>query len=70
MLVDDWSELTKSEELNAWTMAKLEESNYQARQEDDQRKSTVGPAAEHGLLEADLHTSRRAERSRAVSRVS
>ena len=40
-LADDWSELTRSEELNPWKMAKLKESYYQARQEDEQRKSIV-----------------------------
>ena len=34
----DWSELTKSEEVNPWVMTKLRESYYQ---EDDQRKGIV-----------------------------
>ena len=38
---DDWSELTRSEELNPWMMAKSRERYDQARQEDDQRKSIV-----------------------------
>ena len=38
---DNWSELMKSDELNPWMMAKLQESYHQARQEDDQRKSIV-----------------------------
>ena len=29
-LADDWSELTRSEELNPWMMAKLKEGCYQA----------------------------------------
>ena len=40
-LVDDWSELMRNEELNPWMMAKVKESYNQARQEDDQRQSTV-----------------------------
>ena len=38
---DDRSELTKSDELNPWMMAKLKESYCQAKHEDDQRKSRV-----------------------------
>ena len=38
---DDWSEVMKSDELNPWTMAKLKESYFEAKQDDDQRKSVV-----------------------------
>ena len=40
-LADDWSELTSSEQLNLGMMAKLKESWYHARQEDDHHKSIV-----------------------------
>ena len=38
---DDWSEVMKSDELNPWTMAKLKGSYFEAKQDDDQRKSVV-----------------------------
>ena len=38
---DDWSDLMRSEELDPWMMAKLWESYYQARQENDPRKSNA-----------------------------
>ena len=38
---DDRSELMRNEDLSSWMMAKLKGSDYQARQEDDQRKSIV-----------------------------
>ena len=38
---DGWSETLDNDELNSWTVAKLKKSHYQARQEDDQRKSIV-----------------------------
>ena len=38
---DDWSELTRREELNVWMMAELKGSHYRTRQEDDQRQSVV-----------------------------
>ena len=40
-LADDKSELTRSEEVNPWMLAKLKESYHQVRQENDQRKSIV-----------------------------
>ena len=39
--MDDWQERTRSEDLNPWMLSKLKESQYQARQEDDQRNSVV-----------------------------
>ena len=56
---DDGSELTRSEELNAWMMAKLKESYYEARRDYDQRKSIVQKviAEEHGVLRADRRAS-------------
>ena len=36
---NDWSDLMRSEELDPWMMEKLWESYYQARQENDPRKS-------------------------------
>ena len=38
---DEWSELMNSVEINRWMMVKLKESCYQAKQDDDQRKSIV-----------------------------
>ena len=38
---EDWSELMDSDELSHWMMAKLKESCYQAKQDDDQRKIIV-----------------------------
>ena len=37
----DWSELLKSDKLDARTSAKLRECYYEVRQEDDERKSIV-----------------------------
>ena len=38
---DEWSELMKSDEFTPWMMTKLQESCYQAKQDDDQRKSVA-----------------------------
>ena len=40
-LADDWLELMMGEDVNPSMMTTLKESHYQARQDDDQRKSTV-----------------------------
>ena len=38
-LADDWSDLTG--DLNTWMLVKLKASDFQVREEDDQRKSVV-----------------------------
>ena len=38
---NDWSELLKSNDLNAWTRVKIQECFHEVRLEDDQRKSMV-----------------------------
>ena len=37
----NWAELIRSDESIPWVIAKLEESYYQAMQDDDQRESIV-----------------------------
>ena len=38
---DDWSELLKSKDLNAWTRVKIQECYCEVRQEENKRKSIV-----------------------------
>ena len=63
-LADDWSDLTEKEELNPWMMAKLKNSVFQARQEADQRKSSVQQVLQGctDFFEADHRASARAGR--------
>ena len=58
---NDWSELLKSKDLNAWSRMKEQEC-YEVRQEDDRRKSEQSMQKEHGFLEADRCASPRAWR--------
>ena len=69
--VDDRSVLLESDELNLWTMGKLEESYHQAKQEDDQRKSIARQIMQKStdIPEADHPASRRTKRCYTVVRV-
>ena len=61
----------KRDDRNLWMIAKLKESDDQARPEDDQRKSVCAAdcAEEHAFPEADHRASPRARRGHTVVRV-
>ena len=64
----DWSELTRSEELNPWMMAEAECDLLQgeAGGQSAQEHRAAGVAEEHRLLAADHRASPRAGRSNTV----